>query len=76
MEGDLIATIRETSTSSATSTQVGVPGRHEIDGTQEIHYPALMEALVDLNHRGYSHEFVPKSYPLTPLRQAEDICDV
>jgi hypothetical protein len=52
----------KTSTSSATSTgEVFLDGM-KIDGTQEIHYPALMEALVDLNYPGYiEHEFVPKA---------------
>jgi hydroxypyruvate isomerase len=77
MEGDLIATIRENIDTLGHFHTGGVPGRHEIDGTQEIHYPALMEALVDLNYSGYvAHEFVPKSDPLTSLRQAVDICDV
>jgi hydroxypyruvate isomerase len=77
MEGDLIATIRENIDVLGHFHTGGVPGRHEIDETQEIHYPALMEALVDLNYSGYvAHEFVPKSDPLTSLRQAVDICDV
>ena len=67
----------KTSTSSATSTrEVSLDGM-KIDGTQEIHYPTLMEALVDLKYPGYiAHEFVPKSDPLTSLRQAVDICDM
>lgn len=77
MEGDLIATIRENIDVIGHFHTGGVPGRHEINGTQEIHYPALMEALVDLNYSGYiAHEFVPKSDPLTSLRQTVDICDV
>ena len=77
MEGDLIATIRENIDVLGHFHTGGVPGRHEIDGTQEIQYPALMEALVDLNYPGYvAHEFVPKSDPLTSLRQAVDICDL
>jgi hydroxypyruvate isomerase len=77
MEGDLIATIRENIDVLGHFHTGGVPGRHEIDGMQEIHYPALMEALVDLNYPGYiAHEFVPKNDPLTSLRQAADICDV
>src|SRR5580704_3420435 len=77
MEGDLIATIRENIDVLGHFHTGGVPGRHEIDGTQEIQYPALMEALVDLNYAGYvAHEFVPKGDPLTSLRQAVDICDV
>jgi hydroxypyruvate isomerase len=77
MEGDLIATIRENIDVLGHFHTGGVHGRHEIDGTQEIYYPALMEALVDLNYSGYiAHEFVPKRDPLASLRQAVDICDV
>jgi hydroxypyruvate isomerase len=77
MEGDLIATVRENIDVLGHFHTGGVPGRHEIDGTQEIQYPAIMEALVDLNYPGYiAHEFVPQNDPLTSLRQAVDICDV
>jgi hydroxypyruvate isomerase len=77
MEGDLIATIRENIDVLGHFHTGGVPGRYEIDDTQEIYYPAVMKALVDLNYSGYvAHEFVPKRDPLTSLRQAVDLCDV
>ncbi|QNI36560.1 TIM barrel protein [Edaphobacter albus] len=77
MEGDLIATIRENIDVLGHFHTGGVPGRNEIDDTQEIYYPALMKALVDLKFSGYvAHEFVPKRDPLTSLRQAVDLCDV
>jgi hydroxypyruvate isomerase len=77
MEGDLIATVRENIDVLGHFHTGGVPGRNEIDSTQEIYYPALMKAIADLNFPGYvAHEFVPKGDPLTSLRQAVDLCDV
>jgi hydroxypyruvate isomerase len=77
MEGDLIATIRENIDVLGHFHTGGVPGRNEIDDTQEIYYPAVMKALVDLKYSGYvAHEFIPKRDPLTSLRQAVDLCDV
>jgi hydroxypyruvate isomerase len=77
MEGDLIATVRENIDVLGHFHTGGVPGRNEIDSTQEICYPALMKAIAELNFSGYvAHEFVPKGDPLTSLRQAVDLCDV
>ncbi|HEU4636823.1 MAG TPA: TIM barrel protein [Edaphobacter sp.] len=77
MEGDLIATVRENIDVIGHFHTGGVPGRAEIDDTQEIYYPALMRAIADLNFPGYvAHEFTPKRDPLTSLRQAVDLCDV
>jgi len=77
MEGDLIATIRENIDVIGHFHTGGVPGRAEIDSTQEIYYPALMKAIAELNFSGYvAHEFNPKGDPLTSLRQAVDLCDV
>ena len=77
MEGDLIATIRDNLDVLGHFHTGGVPGRNEIDDTQEIYYPAVMKALADLNFSGYvAHEFTPKRDPMTSLRQAVDLCDV
>lgn len=77
MEGDVIATIRENIQYIGHVHTGGVPGRNEIDDTQELNYPAIMRALVDAKFDGYvAHEFVPKRDPLTSLRQAVAICDV
>ncbi len=55
----------------------GVPGRHELDNTQEITYVDVMNAIADLTFPGYvAHEFVPTRDPLTSLREAVDLCDV
>jgi len=77
MEGDVIATLRESIAYVGHVHTGGVPGRNEIDDTQELFYPAIMRALVDLKYDGYvAHEFVPKRDPLTSLAEAVRICDV
>ncbi len=78
MEGDLITTIRENHQYFAHYHTGGVPGRGEIDETQELNYPAVMRAIVDTGFKGFvAQEFVPKrSNPLESLRQAVQICDV
>ena len=56
----------------------GVPGRHEIDQTQELNYGAIMRALVDLKYEGYvAQEFIPgREDRMASLEQAVGICDV
>jgi hydroxypyruvate isomerase len=77
MEGDLIATIRKNSKWLGHFHTGGVPGRHELDDTQEVQWPAVMRAIADTGFTGYvAHEFVPARDPLTSLRQAFEICDV
>ena len=78
MEGDLIRTLKESAPHIAHYHTGGVPGRHEIDETQEIHYPAVMQAIVDTGFKGFvAQEFIPKrSDVLASLRQGVSICDV
>lgn len=77
MEGDICDTIRENIEYIAHVHTGGVPGRAEIDETQEINYPRVCRALLDAGFKGFvAHEFVPKRDPLTSLRQAVAICDV
>ncbi len=56
----------------------GVPGRNEIDDTQELFYPAIMKAIVATGFKGYvAQEFIPKyADKLKSLRDAVNICDV
>jgi hydroxypyruvate isomerase len=76
-EGDVIATIREYADCIGHYHTAGVPGRNEIDDTQELNYPAIMRAIAATGFDGYvCHEFVPKRDPLTSLREAVEICDV
>ncbi|MEP6620730.1 MAG: TIM barrel protein [bacterium] len=77
MEGDVIRTIRANFTHIAHFHTGGVPGRNEIDETQELNWRAVMQAIADLGFTGFvAQEFVPKRDPLTSMRQAFDICDV
>jgi hydroxypyruvate isomerase len=77
MEGDIIATIRDNLAWIGHFHTGGVPGRHELDDTQEVHWEGVMRAIADSAFAGYvAHEFVPTRDPMTSLRQAVDLCDV
>jgi len=78
MEGDIISTMRQFKDCIGHVHTGGVPGRNEIDETQELYYPAIMKALVALKYDGYvAHEFIPRSKdPLASLANAVKICDV
>jgi hydroxypyruvate isomerase len=54
-----------------------VPGRHELDDTQELNWRTVAKAIADTGFKGYvAHEFVPTRDPLTSLREAVALCDV
>ena len=77
-EGDVIRTIRNHHAHIAHYHTGGVPGRHEIDQTQELYYPAIMQAIVETGFKGFvAQEFIP-SWPdkLAALRKGIEICDV
>ncbi len=77
MEGDLVRTIQKNIDWIAHFHTGGVPGRHELDGSQEVQWDGVMRGIAATNFRGYvAHEFVPTRDPLTSLRQAADLCDV
>ena len=78
MEGDLVATIRENHQYIGHYHTGGVPGRNEIDDTQEINYAAVMKGILATGYKGFiGQEFVPKSSrPLASLRKCIEICDV
>lgn len=78
MEGDLIATIKRRYEYIAHYHTGGVPGRHEIDDSQEIHYPAVMKAIVATGFKGHvAQEFIPaRENKLASLNQGVRICDV
>jgi hydroxypyruvate isomerase len=77
MEGDVIRTIRDNQQWIAHYHTGGVPGRHELDDTQELNWGAVARAIADTGFGGYmAHEFVPTRDPLTSLREAIALCDV
>jgi len=78
MEGDVIATIEENIDAIAHFHTGGVPGRNEIDETQELNYRRICEAIRDTGYRDYiGQEFVPAGPdPLASLEAAIRICDV
>jgi hydroxypyruvate isomerase len=77
MEGDLIRTLKANREYIAHVHTGGVPGRHELDDTQEVTWKAVSAALVEMGFQGYmAHEFVPTRDPLTSLRDAVALCDV
>ncbi|MBI5772401.1 MAG: TIM barrel protein [Verrucomicrobia bacterium] len=78
MEGDVIATIKRDGQYFAHYHTGGVPGRAEIDDTQELNYPAIMRAIVDTGFKGFTaQEFIPKRPDaLASLKQGVQICDV
>lgn len=78
MEGDIIRTIRQNIQYIAHFHTGGVPGRHEIDETQELYYPAIMRAIAATGFKGFvAQEFIPRNKnKLASLRRAIEICDV
>lgn len=78
MEGDIIATIKKYHPYINHYHTAGVPGRNEIDETQELYYPAIMRAIVETGFDGYvAQEFVPTyEDKIRALKEAIAICDV
>ena len=77
MEGDVMRTIRDNHQWIAHYHTGGVPGRHELDDTQELNWRTVAKAIADTGYAGYvAHEFVPTRDPLTSLREAVALCDV
>ncbi|MDQ6662912.1 MAG: TIM barrel protein [Acidobacteriota bacterium] len=78
MEGDIIRTIRDNYAYLGHFHTGGVPGRHELDNTQELNWRAVAEAIADLGFKGFmAHEFIPVNPdPMKSLEQAFKICEV
>ena len=77
MEGDVIRTIRDQYQYIAHYHTGGVPGRHEIDDTQELQWRTIAEGDRGPELPGLlAHEFIPVKDPLTSLRQAVELCTV
>ena len=77
MEGDLIRTIEDNAEYIAHYHTAGNQGRHDLDETQEIYYPAVMRAIAGTGYQGYvGQEFTPKGDPLAAMAAAFRTCDV
>ena len=78
MEGNIIDTIKRYHAHIGHYHTGGVPGRNELDETQELHYPAIMRAIVATGYKGFvGQEFVPSMQDkLASLKKCIDICDV
>ncbi len=77
-EGDIIRTIRDNHQYFGHYHTAGVPGRHEINETQELFYPAIMKAIVETGYKGFvAQEFIPtNNEPIAALKKAISICDI
>jgi hydroxypyruvate isomerase len=77
MEGDVIRTIRQNKECLGHFHTGGNPGRHEIDETQELNYPAIVRAIIETGYQGFlGQEFIPRRDALQSLAQGFRICDV
>ncbi len=77
MEGDVIRTLRDHIAHIGHFHTGGVPGRNDIDDTQELNYPAICRAILATGYDGYvAHEFVPKQDALATLARCVRICEV
>jgi hydroxypyruvate isomerase len=78
MEGDVIRNIRDNNQFYGHYHTGGVPGRNEIDDSQELYYPAIMRAIADTGFKGFTaQEFIPKNADkLASLEKCVKICDI
>lgn len=77
MHGDIIRRMEGVKELIGHVHTAGVPGRGELDDTQEVNYPPVLRKLLDLGYTGYvGQEFIPTRNPLDGLRQAVKLCDV
>jgi hydroxypyruvate isomerase len=77
MDGDIITRLRQYKEYIGHVHTAGNPGRGELDETQEIYYPPIMKALLEIGYTGHvGQEFIPTRDPAEGLRQAAALCDV
>jgi len=78
MQGDVIVRLRQYKDFIGHIHTAGVPGRNELDDTQEINYPAVMKVIADIGYTGFvGQEFIPTwQDKLAALRHAAKLCDV
>lgn len=77
MHGDVISRLRQYHPYIAHYHTAGVPGRNELDDTQEVHYPGIMRAILETGYRGFvGQEFIPLRDKVQSLAEAVRLCDV
>jgi hydroxypyruvate isomerase len=77
MDGDVIVRLKQYADYISHIHTAGNPGRRELDDQQEINYPPIMRALLEVGYTGYvGQEFIPTRDPLDGLTQAVALCDV
>jgi hydroxypyruvate isomerase len=77
MDGDVITRIRQHKQYIGHVHTAGCPGRGELDSKQEINYPPILEALLDVGYKGYvGQEFIPTRNAMAGLTEAVTLCDV
>jgi hydroxypyruvate isomerase len=77
MDGDVITRLRQHKQYIGHIHTAGVPGRGELDAKQEINYPPIMEALIEIGYQGYvGQEFIPTRDAMAGLVEAVALCDV
>lgn len=77
MEGDVIRTIRDHAGALGHYHTAGVPGRHELDATQELQYEAIANAIAETGFGGVvAHEFMPRGDPRASIASAVTVCTV
>jgi hydroxypyruvate isomerase len=77
MHGDVISRVKQYAPYIGHVHTAGNPGRNEIDDTQEINYPPIMRALVEVKYAGYvGQEFIPLRDKVQSLSEAVKLCDV
>lgn len=77
MEGDIIRVLKENIAHIGHFHTGGVPGRRDIDDTQELNYPAICRAILETDYDGFvAHEYIPKGDPIETLKRCAKLCDV
>jgi hydroxypyruvate isomerase len=77
MHGDVIVRLKQCKDFIAHYHTAGVPGRNEIDDTQELNYAPIMRAIAETGYTGYvGQEFIPLRDKVASLSQAVRTCDV
>jgi hydroxypyruvate isomerase len=78
MNGDIIRRIRQYKDLIGHYHTAGNPGRAELDNSQEINYPPILEEILKTGYKGFvAQEFIPDwDDPVLALRHAAQLCDI